>query len=185
MCQNMDVLHDMVNDVATTANANKMEVSDMNQYNRRLNAMVGGIPKTENENVEDKVVELFNAMEGVSIEKSDISIAHRMPESSPTNPPDIIVRFMTRKKQKLVYENRKNVSNIPRSRLSYPANPKRVFISENLSKMNNEIFYNARQLKKQGIIKYAWTKHGKVHIRQYADSEAIKINTMKELDIFR
>lgn len=41
-----------------------------------------------------------------------------------------------------------------------------IYISDNLTPANASLYYAARQLKKKGVIKFAWTKMGKVYIRK-------------------
>ena len=183
MCSNMDWVHEKVQEVETLANENNLEINNVEQYDRRHNLIASGIPKQENENLDEKVIELFNSIEGVHVEPDHISIAHRMPlsEKSRSGIPDVIVRFSSRKVRKTIYENKKKIAKIAKSALTFDANPRQIFISENLTKRNNEIFYHARNLKRQGLIKYAWTKHGKVHVRKFAASEAIPIDILDDL----
>ena len=184
IASNVDCLHEMVNANSSEIKASSIEVNNLGQYNRRNNLMVDNIEQTKDEDVEKKVLEVFNAIDGVVVEPSDISVAHRMPEKENSKVPAVIVRFTTRKKRNEVYYKKKEVSKIRKSSLSFNANPREIFISENLTVTNNEIFYEARQMKRRGLVKFAWTKHGKVHVRKYVNSKAFPIDTLQDLNRF-
>lgn len=157
---------------------NEQGINDVEAYWRRQNMIVAGVPPTKNEDTTKKVLEIFNSMEGVEIDAKEISTSHRLPNKAN----DIIVRFVWRKTRNSIYKDRKKISRINPTALSFSANPKKIFLSENLTKRNSELFYHARQLKKQGLVMFAWTYNGRVFIRQSKESEAIAIFTMADFD---
>lgn len=59
-----------------------------------------------------------------------------------------------------------------------------IYINEQLTIKANKIFYLARQLKKDKKIKYAWTRDGKVYIKQQESDEKIRITDEEELSKF-
>lgn len=61
---------------------------------------------------------------------------------------------------------------------------KKIFVSDHLTSVNNNIFYNARQLRKKNKIKYAWTKLGKVYVKKDDVSRAHNISTLEQLSLF-
>ena len=66
----------------------------LNQYNRRNNLEIQGIPSTVGDEIlEDKVIEIFECLNTL-LAKSDIEDCHRLGKSNPKN---VIVRFVNRK----------------------------------------------------------------------------------------
>ena len=53
---------------------------------------------------------------------------------------------------------------------------KNIYISEDLTMAESNLFYKARQLKKKKIIHSTWTKEGKIYVRQKAEDEPIESN---------
>lgn len=51
-----------------------------------------------------------------------------------------------------------------------------IYINENLTKRNKKLFKKARDLKRNGDVKYAWCKNGKIFIRKTDDSKVIVFN---------
>ena len=76
---------------------NKFEVDKLEQYSRRENLRIIGLPTTENENVEGKVLKLGQDL-GVEIRKEDISTAHMVRSKGKRGDP-ILVRFVRREKK--------------------------------------------------------------------------------------
>lgn len=60
-----------------------------------------------------------------------------------------------------------------------------IYISDNLTPANASLYYNARQLKKKGAVKFAWTKMGTVYIRKDESSKAVRLCSHDQLDVFR
>ena len=66
----------------------------LDQYNRRNNLEIQGIPSTVGDEVlDDKVIEIFECL-NIPLAKSDIEDCHRLGKSNPKN---TIVRFVNRK----------------------------------------------------------------------------------------
>ena len=73
---------------------NEKSFNRLDQYNRRNNFKIQGIPSTVGyEVLEDKLIEIFECI-NILLAKSDIEDCHRMGKSNPKN---TIVRFVNRK----------------------------------------------------------------------------------------
>ena len=64
----------------------------LEQYGRRQNLEIVGIPVTSNENTNAIVQEIVELLQ-VTISSKDISTSHRLHSKSKSNPPPIIVPF--------------------------------------------------------------------------------------------
>ena len=72
---------------------------ELEQYTRRDNVKIHGLPKSDNEDTIEQVVQLAKKA-GVVIDANDISIAHRLPGNRHANKPrTIIAKFVRRVKR--------------------------------------------------------------------------------------
>jgi len=72
----------------------------------------------------------------VKLTKSDVSTAHRLPKGSKDKIRALIIRFTNRRSRDLVL----------RAKTIFRTNPvQRIFLSEQLTKMASNIFYEARK----------------------------------------
>lgn len=60
---------------------------------------------------------------------------------------------------------------------------KEIFIDERLSKVNSDLFYEARQAKSAGFWKYAWVRGGNVYVKKEQDSKAIMVTSKAQLSV--
>ena len=90
---------------------NKLE-----QYTRRNNIEIQGIPSTVHDNLlEDKVIDIFSQL-NITISKSDIEDGHRLGKANPKN---TIVRFVNRKFCNDALEKKKNLMSINKMELGF------------------------------------------------------------------
>src|SRR5207248_3851333 len=101
-----------------------------------------------NSSVENTVLEFFRNELHVDISPDDISIAHRLRVGARDSVRPVIVRFNNRKARNKVYSAKSQLKN----------SGKRIFINEHLTKMNSDIFFEARKLVREKKIFAAWTR---------------------------
>ena len=102
-----------------------------------MNLELEGIPFAEKENINEKVTKLINKME-VSLQKGDISTAHRLPNKSNDRRkhPTTIVRFVNRDKRNEIFFKRR----ITKQWQDFPiASMEQLFINENLNPEEKKI----------------------------------------------
>ena len=131
------------------------------QYSRRNNIRISGLPETPDESTDDLVLGMSRAMgAGLSIEEIDRS--HRVgPKrgkdgNSTSRPRDIIVKFVSyRSRQKLVQKRGALKS------CGYAGK----FINEDLTRSRSLLLYKCRELKRQGRIQDTWSTDGKILVK--------------------
>ena len=135
---------------------------------------------SDNENnaeTESKVLTVLKKIDE-NILHDDIDIAQRLGKSKTNNTPNIIVRFVSRRTRNNIYkERRKLQSNAPGKPTS-----ERVFINENLTKRNKQLFSLANEERKKFNWKYIWTNNGKILLRKRNDSRVIAIRSEKDIE---
>ena len=133
---------------ATTVQANKFEIDRLEQYSRRDNVKVIGIPETEGEDCVKKIQELASEI-GVDMKDTDISVAHRVKSKGKKGNP-IIVRFVRRESKIQMMMNKKKLKE----------QNKEIYIQEDLTQLRSRLLWT---VKKDEGTEAAWLRDGKIH----------------------
>ena len=155
----------------------------LEQYTRKFNVEVHGIPECEGENLREIITKVGQKI-SVDISDDDIDIVHRLYRKPPAKKP-IIVRFTSYKKKREFYKGRfnlkdTNLSGIFGSVLS--DSEARIFINENLTQRQQELLAMARNMKRAQKLNRVWTVDGKIFARKTEDSRPVRINERLDLD---
>ncbi len=109
-----------------------------------------------------KVTMLFQSeLKCAGITEADISTAHRLPSKSGA-PPPIIVRFIRRRDRDLVYHARMELKKFNQTR----AVGTKIFINEDLSPHNRQIFSTAWRMKASHDLDGVWTTNCRVIVKK-------------------
>jgi len=175
-------------DITDELNAIKQDLADLQQYTRRNNIEVHGVPVTPKEDVY-AVVEAIAGAIGVEYNRRDISIAHRLGSSRKDGPSGIVIACVSRTTKNAwiaAARRRKRMSGSPLCARdlssSLPETP--IYINEHLTAANKQLLGAARAAKRSGAISFAWPSDGKILVRQHADSNVIRITQVSDLNQF-
>lgn len=129
-------------------------LNEQEQYSRRTCIKVSGITEKNGEDTDKIVLELAKDI-GIDLKAEEISRSHRLPNRQNRSPRDIVVRFTTYNKRQKILKARKNLRN----------KRDHIYINEHLTKQRSDLAYNARKLKKEGLIDDTWTMDGKIFVK--------------------
>ena len=116
----------------------KIEIAELNQYGRRENVEICGIPDNVTQNkLEGHVISLLKSI-GVTVTSNQIHSVHRIGKSKPSRPRNVIVRFVNRKHAFSALKNKKKLNS---------GDYKKCFIIENLCPYNKKIFTGVGTIK--------------------------------------
>lgn len=156
------------------------DVHDLQQYSRRNNLEIKGIPLSTKEDVYC-ILEYTAKSLNLPYNRQDISTAHRLPSRN-QDIPVIIVAFISRsvrdswlaaaKKRRL---NTKDIS------VHLADGP--VFVNPHLTGYNKALLGRAKHLAREKKLHSAWTKDGKVMFRLNEKGPVKQVHTMEDLDI--
>lgn len=136
------------------------EQDELQQYQRKYNLEIHGIPEKEDEDVEELIVKLAEKLD-VNITNSDIDIAHRLYRKSGIKP--IIVRFFAHQDKYNLYQARFKLRKLGnKSRFQGADN---IYINENLTKTRKALFSEVRKKKVLNNWYAAWTNDGKIFVK--------------------
>ena len=126
------------------------ELDKLEQYGRRENIKIYGIPESANEDTTDVVVKLGNQL-GVNLVRSDISIAHRLPGGrNKEKPAGIIAKFVRRERKIEVMKRKKMLKELKQS----------VFIVEDLTALRSKMMRLIRA--DTSNVQRVWSIDGKI-----------------------
>ena len=130
----------------------------LEQYGRRNNLEITGISnEIEDVDLEGKVIQILDKIE-VNVSSKDTEACHRIGKSK-DNSKKTIIRFVNRKYAKKALLNRKNLKHLDKSSIGLP-NSNNIFISENLTPMNNKLAFYYRKLERHGYVEKTFSREG-------------------------
>lgn len=159
-------------------NSVKLQLNQLEQYGRRHNIEIHGVDLKKDENLPE-VVERIGQMLKLPIEKGSIEAVHRLKPNKSNRPIPIIVRFSNRKYSD-AWLKRKSTG-LQNSNLFQNGSLTKIYINENLTATNKELYWGARMAGKKFDYKFVWTKRGSVFMRKDESAAAVKINSPEDL----
>ena len=165
----------------------EIKIDELEQYDRRQNLELQGVPEMPNEDVTQITMKLASSI-GVDLDKEEISIAHRLPQkkrigktrsSNDKKHPTIIVRFVSRTKRNEIYARRFKAKDVE----TFPVeNMENLYINENLTQRRKRLFWLTKQKAKELGYSFIWTNNGQIYVRETEESEKMHIKFENDLD---
>ena len=193
----------------------EQRLSEIEQYSRKNVLNFTGIPEQNDENCLQLALDLGKVMGvkldrtdidnahrvgrppsapgGTGVPAPRTSAAVNTGTGGPTGaaaaaqPRPLVVKFTTYVKREMVWWARKELKKAkpPRSSALPEDGLRNAFVQENLTPKNRQIFYEARNLKRQGRLVSAWTDSCVVKVRKSENGQTFKIRDLADLDKFR
>ena len=136
--------------------------------------------------VTDRLVFDTAMLAGVNLTPHDIDVSHRIGAAKPGKDRTIIVRFTSFRARQELYNARKKLRSpcdVPNSSVSAKI-AETVFLSDNLTRANQFLLYQARKLKKADKISAAWSDVGRLKIRVTENGPTKIITSLDDLQRF-
>ena len=155
-----------------------MHHDDLEQYTRKFNLEIHGIPETDDEEPEDIILGLAKLME-IDLTYEDINIIHRLNKGS-KSPRPIIVSFSNYYSKEQMYQGRWKLRKKSSLR-GLRVDPKNVYINENLTAYRAGLFKKVRDRRRRDW-KF-WTTDGKIFVKPDPIRDVIvKIQSEEDLN---
>ena len=162
------------------------DVIDLQQYIRRNNIEICGIPNNvEDKNLEKKVLEVCDSL-GVDVKEEDIEACHRLKDRNLNGPKRTIVRFVNRKicsklhsKKKVLYD--KHNYSIKGKLKDIGLTHGKIFINNNLCPYNKFLWGKCKHLHTEKIIDRFWVFNGHIYVADNENDKGTKIDHFKTL----
>ena len=140
------------------------DLAMLNQYNRRENVEIIGIPShISQRDLENYVIAFLREM-NIEVSSYDIVGCHRLPKRKGQTDANVIVRFLNRKNAILCLRRRSQISGIQDDEL------KKLYIVENLCPSYRSVYDTCADMKKYGDVKKFWSYNGIINVK-FTDNE--------------
>ena len=166
-------------------------LDELQQYIRRDCVEVSGIPVLPNDNPIELAVELGNLL-GCSLTVEDISIAHRLPNTTKSKD-RMIIKFVRRESKDIIYKGRnrlvgkstKDLPSVSRELGKSIHNTNRIFINESLTSYRKRLFGRINEFRRIHKWKHIWTVNGRILLRESDSSRVFSFTTLEQFDNFK
>ena len=152
------------------------KLDDLEQYTRKFNLEICGIPENEDEDLEDTIIKLSECLNG-DLRVKDIGIIHRLKKGNMA-PKLIIVRFSNYFSKDEMYRSRWKLRN---ANVSSVFGAEKIYINENLTARRAGLFKKVRDQKCLHQEWKIWTVDGNIFIKPSPSSRTYKINSLDDL----
>lgn len=164
MCQAKTQSDGRIDDLQSELDALQEELDDLQQYSRRTCLLFHGIKEEEEKNVEESVRKVIKDNVQAKLDEKNIGRCHRLGRKVGDKPRPVIVRFLSYRQRKLVFDKKRNMKGT------------RMGITENLTKKRYQ-----RCVQEFGKGN-CWTLDGRIFAK--TDDEKKVFTMMSELDLF-
>ena len=153
------------------------KLDDLEQYTRKFNLEICGIPEDEDEDLEDTIIKLSECL-NVDLRVKDIDIIHRFKKGNMA-PKPIIVHFSNYFSKDEMYRSRWKLRN---ANVSSVFGAEKIYINENLTARRAGLFKKVRDQKCLHQEWKIWTVDGNIFIKPSPSSRTSKINSLDDLN---
>lgn len=156
------------------------KVRDMEQYSRRENMEINGLPATPGENEAEILKDLGRAI-GVEVDASQIVAAHRVPTYNRTRAQPLVVRFKSRTLRDTWLQAYRKKRTVLASDVNGRFPKTRIYIGEHLTPANKLFLKTLKEAGKELGVKYVWCREGKFYARESDGKPSIRVSNIEDL----
>lgn len=167
---------------------NQFEIENLKQIQYNKQIIISGAPIIDDD-LMITVMPIINKIDP-DVKAEEIINCHTQNNRSENSgePPSIVVELINVKiKEKIVQKKKQKTLKVKEIFTSSSSHLQDgvIFINEKLSTYFNYLFKKARDLKRDGKLKFAWVKNGKVFIRKSEESAVIRVFNTDILNDFQ
>lgn len=154
------------------------KVHEIEQYGRNRNVEIKGVEELGNEKLDEIVVSIANKC-GVTIDKVDIDVVHRISNRNGKEPRDIIAQFKNRDVRDAIMKAKKikiNNKDVTTGKLD-----KAIYVNEHLSAHYKMLFWETKIKCTEKGYRYVWVKNGKILVRKSDNEQVLRVQNVEDL----
>lgn len=144
------------------------KIEDLEQYQRRNNVRISGIPENKDENT-DAIIEKVAEAIGCVLPEGAIDRSHRVGRpGATTGPRPLLVKFVSYKSKRGLMSCRKNLKSKSGAQIlpGLKWSGEKVFLNDDLTAVRAKVAKAARDLKKQQRVDETWVWDGVVFVKR-------------------
>lgn len=147
------------------------QVNDLEQYGRRQNIEIRGLPQCDGENLLNELNVLARGLKLTELSRTDLDGLHRLP-AKPGKTAPVLARFISRATRDQWFEKRRELKNVRPG----------VFFVDNLTASNRRLLWMAKTKATAEGFQFTWQNNGKVLVRRSPGEPAIRIDSEADLE---
>ncbi|XP_026330609.1 uncharacterized protein LOC113238100 [Hyposmocoma kahamanoa] len=154
------------------------DLNSNNQWMRRNNVEIKGVPLKDRENLFD-IVSKIGAKIHQPISKHDINFIARIPSRENRVKP-IVVSFLNRYLKEDFVAGARSLKSLCPADINLEGT-NRIYINDHLTIQNKALLTKAKQLAKENEFEFVWVKNSKIFTRRDSQSKVIAIKNERDL----
>lgn len=158
----------------------KLQLDNLEQYNRNKNIQIDGIPEVTNEKMSDIVKKLENVSDIPIDFSNDIQAIHRLPTRREKGPKPIVIQFTNRQTRDAVLRKCKKLR-VKSTDFVVDVPEANVYINAHLTPHNKNLLFYAKKLREYGW-SFIWTVEGKVFVKKSESDRKIHVTSIEQID---
>lgn len=170
------VLQTTVKDQTTLIEQLQTNINSTEQYSRRCNMEIHGIPTANDENLKTTMNDLATKLDIHCHNPVDVVACHRL-RSRREGAAPIMVQFSSVSVKEHWMAARKKLATLPRS-----GNQQRIYFNENLTRTNKDLFWQARTMGREKSYKFVWVKNATIFAKKDENSPPVRIASARDLE---
>lgn len=181
--KSMSIIAADVSELQTSLDKLETENNARDQWARRSNIEICGIPERKNENLIRTIDDLAKQAEIPFNAGTDMDFVTRVASLTKDNkkPKRIIVRFMSRYYKDEFLAKVRKLKNLRACDIGFSGNNSMVFFNDHLTNSNKLLLQKAKAKAKDTNYKFVWVKNCTIMVRQNESSPVIHINSTNDL----
>lgn len=178
----LDSVKSDFSDMKRVVSSLESDLNNKEQWARRSNIEIIGVPETKNENLLNIITKISCAANINTLTESDIDFVTRVtPKQNNSNKPrPIIVRFLARYKKDNFLARVREKSLICGD-IGYNGNNNRVYFNDHLTSFNKTLLRKTKDLAKEKNYRFVWVKNCSVMARKNDTSPVLHIHSESDL----
>lgn len=162
----------------------KVRMRQMEQYSRKCNIEVQGIPVTANENPVAIAIDLGKAL-GVELKEEDVMAAHRVPTFRPKATPPLIAQLRDRRLKNAFTAAYKKKRDLTAKDVNQAFQVSRVYVNDHLTPETKNLLRLAKEKARELGHKYVWCNEGKIFVRKDDGQKCFRIDNEKDIQLIK
>lgn len=175
-----------MNALELTVTQLKLDLNDRDQELLLNDIDLTGITEGSGENTTHVVLTCLSKL-GVSLEERDlvscarVGAVHNNKDGTP-RPRPIAVRLARRATRDVILKAARVRRTVTTEGVGVPGEPRPFYVNERLTRQNRALFNRTRKARKDADWKYAWTRDGKIFVRQTFGAPLHRIRSEADLE---
>ncbi|XP_045452588.1 uncharacterized protein LOC123661647 [Melitaea cinxia] len=170
-------------DLQSVVTSLQVEINKKEQWARRSNIEIVGVPETKNENLLNVISNISKVVDINTYAEADIDFVTRVsPKNNDSKKPrPIVIRFLCRYKKDDFLARLREKKNIICSDIGFVGNSNRIYFNDHLTSSNKMLLRKTKELARDKNYRYVWIKNCSIMARKNDTSSVLHIQTEKDL----